>query len=53
MVTVGLTGGDGGAIAAACDHCIRVPSEETPRIQEGHILVLHVLCELVERELFS
>jgi D-sedoheptulose 7-phosphate isomerase len=53
MVTVGLTGGEGGAIAAVCDHCICIPANETPRIQEGHILVLHVLCELVEEELFG
>ena len=53
LVTVGLTGGDGGAIAGACEHCIRIPADDTPRVQEGHILVLHVLCELVERELFS
>jgi D-sedoheptulose 7-phosphate isomerase len=52
MVTVGLTGADGGAVAGTCDHCVRVPAEDTPRIQEGHILVLHVLCELVEAELF-
>lgn len=52
MVTVGLTAGDGGALAGVCDHCICVPASDTPRIQEGHILVLHVLCELVERELF-
>ena len=31
----------------------RIPADDTPRVQEGHILVLHVLCELVERELFS
>jgi D-sedoheptulose 7-phosphate isomerase len=53
MVTVGLTGADGGAVETACDHCIRIPAAETPRVQEGHILVLHVLCELVERELFA
>jgi D-sedoheptulose 7-phosphate isomerase len=53
MVTVGLTGADGGALAAACDQCICIPATDTPRIQEGHILVLHVLCELVEQELFA
>ena len=53
MLTVGLTGGDGGAVQGACEYCIRIPAAETPRIQEGHILVLHVLCELVERELFA
>jgi D-sedoheptulose 7-phosphate isomerase len=53
MVTVGLTGGEGGAVAAVCDHCICIPASETPRIQEGHILVLHILCELVEQDLFG
>jgi D-sedoheptulose 7-phosphate isomerase len=52
LVTVGLTSGDGGAIVGACDHCISIPPGETPRVQESHILVLHVLCELVEQELF-
>jgi len=53
MVTVGLTGADGGGVGRYCDHCICIPAEETPRIQEGHILVLHALCELVEEELFA
>jgi D-sedoheptulose 7-phosphate isomerase len=49
--TVGLTGAGGGAVAGVCDECIRFPSDETPRIQEGHALIGHVLCEIVEREL--
>lgn len=49
--TIGMTGAGGGALAAACDECIRVPSSETPRIQEGHILVAHIVCEIVEAEL--
>jgi D-sedoheptulose 7-phosphate isomerase len=53
MVTVALTGARGRRLAEVADYCIVVPSEETPRIQEGHILVCHVLCELVERELFA
>jgi D-sedoheptulose 7-phosphate isomerase len=52
MVTVGFTGGDGGLMRAVCDHCLVVPSGDTPRIQEGHILLGHVLCELVESTLF-
>lgn len=52
MATLGLTGGSGGEMPALCDHCIIVPSSETPRIQEGHILVAHVLCEIVETALF-
>jgi D-sedoheptulose 7-phosphate isomerase len=51
LATLALTGGDGGAMRAAADVCIVVPSGETPRIQEGHTLVAHLLCELVEREL--
>jgi D-sedoheptulose 7-phosphate isomerase len=35
-----------------CDHCLVVPSGDTPRIQEGHILLAHVLCEIVETSLF-
>jgi len=47
--TVGLTGGDGGALAERVDLCVSVPSGETARIQEAHILIGHVLCERVER----
>jgi D-sedoheptulose 7-phosphate isomerase len=52
MTTVGMTGGSGGDMPALCDHCIVVPADETPRIQEGHILLAHVLCEIVESSLF-
>ena len=53
VVTIGLTGAAGHRLAAEADHCILVPSTETPRIQEAHILVCHVLCELVEQELYG
>jgi D-sedoheptulose 7-phosphate isomerase len=53
MGTIGLTGGSGGDMRALCDHCIVVPADDTPRIQEGHILVAHVLCEIVETALFA
>jgi len=53
LITVGLTGAGGGRIAAVADLCLRVPSSDTPRIQEGHILLGHILCELVERALFG
>jgi D-sedoheptulose 7-phosphate isomerase len=49
LVTVGLTGGGGGELPALCDYCIVVPSPDTPRIQEGHTLLAHILCELVEQ----
>ncbi|MEA2450311.1 MAG: D-sedoheptulose 7-phosphate isomerase [Thermoleophilaceae bacterium] len=49
--TVGLTGAGGGHLLELCDVCIRVPSDDTPRIQEAHALIGHVLCEIVEDEL--
>ena len=49
--TIGLTGAPGGRLRDTCDQCICVPSQETARIQEGHTLVAHILCEIVEREL--
>ncbi|MEO5363324.1 MAG: SIS domain-containing protein [Magnetococcus sp. DMHC-8] len=50
---VGLTGAAGGQMAAACDLCLRVPATLTPRIQEAHILVGHLLCAYIERALFG
>lgn len=50
--TVALTGRTGGELLSKVDHCICVPSNETPRIQECHILIGHILSELVEREIF-
>ena len=44
----GMTGETGGAMAAICDVCLKVPSTSTPRIQEMHIAVGHIICELVE-----
>ncbi|OGS26475.1 MAG: phosphoheptose isomerase [Elusimicrobia bacterium RIFOXYB2_FULL_48_7] len=51
-VTVGWTGENGGELKHITDYCIRIPSNSTPRIQEGHVMVLHILCSLVENELF-
>ncbi|WP_119680527.1 D-sedoheptulose 7-phosphate isomerase [Indioceanicola profundi] len=51
IVTIGLTGSSGGRMADLCDVCLRVPSAHTPRIQEMHIAVGHMLCELVEADL--
>jgi D-sedoheptulose 7-phosphate isomerase len=48
MKVIGLTGGSGGALARSCDVCLTVRASSTPRIQEMHILLAHVLCELVE-----
>jgi D-sedoheptulose 7-phosphate isomerase len=49
--TIGLTGRGGGALAGAVEVCIAVPADETPRIQEAHTVVAHLVCELVERAL--
>lgn len=51
--TVGLTGRDGGRLKDVADICFCAPSDNTPRIQEAHITVLHAICEAVERELFD
>jgi len=53
LLTVGLTGRTGGKLSGAVDHCIRIPSDQTPRIQEAHILTGHILCELIEDALFA
>ena len=52
IYTVGLTGGNGGKMASLCVTCIIVPSNETARIQEAHILIGHILCGIVESALF-
>jgi D-sedoheptulose 7-phosphate isomerase len=52
LVVIGLTGAGGRPMVRLSHHCLRVPSKETPRIQEVHIAVGHLLCELVERALF-
>ncbi len=49
--TIGLTGGSGGKLATVADLVLAVPSDSTPRIQEAHITIGHIVCELVEREL--
>jgi len=53
VTIVGFTGRGGGELAPLCDHCFRVPHDSTPRIQEGHKVIGHLVCELVERSLFS
>lgn len=52
LVTVGLTG-RGGKLSALVDHCISIPADRTPRIQEAHILTGHILCEMVEHQLLN
>jgi len=53
MITIGLTGADGGQLKNEVDYCICVPSKDTPRIQEAHIMIGHIWCELIERALFG
>ncbi len=52
IITVGMTGESGGKMRNMCDYLINVPSDDTPRIQEAHILIGHILCEIVESTLF-
>lgn len=51
--TVGLTGATGGKMAELCDMCLKMPSTLTPRIQEGHILIGHLLCAFIEQGIFG
>lgn len=53
MLIIGMTGASGGKMLGLCDYLIQIPSKDTPRIQEAHILVGHIICELVEAELFG
>lgn len=53
MTVIGMTGAGGGQLAALSHHLLAAPSNDTPRIQECHILMGHILCELIEREFFS
>lgn len=48
--TIALTGGDGGSLAVLVDLALIVPSDDTPRIQEAHITIGHIICDLVEQE---
>lgn len=52
MKTIGFTGESGGKLQELSDVCIKVPSSNTPRIQESHILIGHIICEIVEETLF-
>ncbi|MDQ1271870.1 MAG: D-sedoheptulose 7-phosphate isomerase [Planctomycetota bacterium] len=52
-VAIGFTGKDGGLLKDVVDICLKIPSNNTPRIQECHITVGHILCSIVEKELFG
>jgi len=53
LVCIGLTGDRGGTMRELCDHLLEVPSADTPKIQEGHLVLGHILCGLVENALFK
>lgn len=53
MITVGFTGKSGGNMRGICKYLIQVPSSDTPRIQESHILIGHIIAEITEKELFG
>jgi D-sedoheptulose 7-phosphate isomerase len=53
MITIGMTGESGGKMNGICNYLINVPSVDTPRIQESHILIGHIICEHVEGLLFK
>ncbi len=53
MITVGFTGETGGKMKSLCHHLINIPSTDTPRIQESHIMVGHIICQLVEEKYFT
>ena len=53
LVTIGMTGRESDRISTLCDICMAVPDQSTPRIQEVHHLALHVICEIMEIQLFS
>ena len=52
MITVGMTGETGRKMKSQCDYLINIPSSITPRIQESHIMIGHIICEIVESTLF-
>jgi D-sedoheptulose 7-phosphate isomerase len=53
MITIGFTGESGGKMKLLSDHPINIPSTDTPRIQESHIMVGHIICQLVEEKYFA
>jgi D-sedoheptulose 7-phosphate isomerase len=52
LATVGMTGRAGGQMQGRCDYLLRVPSDSTPRIQEGHIAIGHAICQIIEAQIF-
>jgi D-sedoheptulose 7-phosphate isomerase len=52
LVAVGFAGENGGGMQDLCDFCVRIPSGDTPKIQQGHIVVGHIVCGIVEQQMF-
>ncbi len=53
MTVIGMTGETGGQLRDRCDFLLNMPSRDTPRIQECHLMIGHLICELIEKELFA
>jgi len=53
VVCIGMTGNHGTRMSELCDYCIEIPSAHTPKIQEGHAVLGHILCGIIERALFK
>lgn len=53
LFTIGFTGRSGGKLKKITDICLQVPSDDTPRIQEIHIMIGHIICEIIEKDLFG
>jgi D-sedoheptulose 7-phosphate isomerase len=53
IINLGFTGRQGGKMKSMCEICLNIPSDETPRIQESHILIGHIICYLIENLLFG
>lgn len=53
LISIGMTGNRGGSMCDICDHLLKVPSPDTPKIQEGHAVLGHILCGLAENAIFK
>ena len=53
LITIGLTGQNPSKMDVLCDYLIKIPSDDTPKVQESHVMVGHIICACVEKELFG
>lgn len=53
IISIGLTGEKSAGMEKLCDYCLAVPSADTPRVQEAHIMIGHIVCDIVEKTLFK